>query len=231
MELPDPPWRSARRKPSKQPLSQERIVETALAILDKEGLDAVSMRRVAQALNTGPASLYAHVSNKDELYELLLDRVLSEVELPDPDPSRWREQLKDVLKRQVRAMTSHQGIAKLALATIVPSSPHTLVHAEVILGLLRAGGLPDAVVAVAFDVLSLYSTAFAVEASAFASGDWDDGRLRQRSAQLTQYVEQLPERFPNMLAMGELLGASDPEQRFDQALDVILAGLTPFAGR
>jgi hypothetical protein len=128
-------------------------------------------------------------------------------------------------------MISHPGIAKLAPATIVPSSPHTLVHGEVILGLLRAGSLPDAVVAVAFDVLSLYSTAFTFEASAFASGEWDDEKLRERSAQVAQYVAQLPQRFPNMLAMGELLGAGDPEQRFDQALDVILAGLASFAGR
>ena len=60
---------------------------------------------------------------------------------------------------------------------------------------------------------------------------WDDKKLRERSAQVAQSVEQLPQRFPTMLAMGELLGAGDAERRFDQALDVILAGLASFAGR
>ena len=57
-------------------------MKTALEVLAKEGLDAVTMRRVAQELETGPASLYAHVSNKDELAELMLDAVLADVPLP-----------------------------------------------------------------------------------------------------------------------------------------------------
>ena len=82
-EQPRPPWqRSNQRKPARAPLTQDLIVDTALAVLAEEGIEAVTMRRVAQGLDTGPASLYAHVSNKEELHELMADRVLGEVPLP-----------------------------------------------------------------------------------------------------------------------------------------------------
>src|SRR4051812_33822069 len=75
-EVPAPPWRKRRKvAPPRQPLSQDLIIDTALRVLRAEGLDAVSMRRVAQELDTGPASLYAHESNKEELLELMLDRI------------------------------------------------------------------------------------------------------------------------------------------------------------
>ena len=102
--LPIPPWSAARERPvgapAKTPLTREAIVEAALAVLDAEGLEGVSMRRVAQRLGTGPASLYQHVSNKDELLELVLDRVAGDIEIPEPGvgPDAWQAPLKDLLK-------------------------------------------------------------------------------------------------------------------------------------
>ncbi|AHH99725.1 TetR/AcrR family transcriptional regulator [Kutzneria albida] len=225
MELPEPPWRTPRRKPRQQ-LSRQAIVDAALAILDAEGLDAVSMRRVAQALNTGPASLYAHVSSKEELCELLLERVLSQVRVPTPDPARWREQLKELCKRQVGALVEHPGIARIALDTLIPATEHSFVLAEAMLGLMRAGGVPDRLVAIGFDVLSLYCTAFAVEVNAVRSGEVSPEQLRERGEQMGRYVAALPpDRFPALLAMGHLLGEGDGEQRFDAALDLIIGGL------
>ena len=93
MSVPVPPWRQRAARESKQPLSLDLILRTALELLDAEGLDAVSMRKVAQRLGTGAASLYAYVRNKDELHELVLDLVLGEIELPEPDPARWQEQV------------------------------------------------------------------------------------------------------------------------------------------
>src|SRR5207247_9642587 len=92
--IPDPPWRvdtRARARP-RVPLTRDAIVEAALHVLDREGLDGLSMRRVAEELGTGAASLYWHVRNKDELIQLLSERLAAEIELPAPDPSRWQEQ-------------------------------------------------------------------------------------------------------------------------------------------
>src|SRR5437762_10968375 len=85
----EPPWwrpvkASGRRR---QPLSRQAIVEAAVRILDAEGADALTVRRLADELNTGPATLYWHIGSKDELGELVYDHVMAEVELPEPDPA------------------------------------------------------------------------------------------------------------------------------------------------
>ena len=74
-----------------------------------EGYDAVSMRSLARALDTGPASLYAHVANRDELDQLVIDRIASELQLPEPDPDRWDEQLKDA-SRDAAALPGAPGL-------------------------------------------------------------------------------------------------------------------------
>src|SRR5437870_1188234 len=90
--LAAPPWqrvparRTARRR---DPITREAIVKTALRLLDRDGLDELSMRRIAEELGTGPASLYWHVGSKDGLLDLLFDEVIGEQVVPDADPARW----------------------------------------------------------------------------------------------------------------------------------------------
>src|ERR1700712_1502826 len=117
-EVPAPPWRTPRKAaPARVPISQDLIVDTAIRVLDGESLEAVSMRRVAQELDTGPASLYAHVANKKELLDLMYDRVVGEIELPTtPDPARWREQARDLLLAMHRTLSAHSDVAAVALA-------------------------------------------------------------------------------------------------------------------
>ncbi|MFC6929926.1 TetR/AcrR family transcriptional regulator [Actinomadura yumaensis] len=113
--MPTPPGRKPRKAaPSRRPLTQDGIVAAAVRVLDAEGLDGVTMRRVAQELDTGPASLYAHVSGKDELNELMLDRVAAEVRLPEPDPERWQEQVKEVAREVRRVWQAHADIARVS---------------------------------------------------------------------------------------------------------------------
>ena len=70
--------------------SPEGIVDAALVVLDREGLDGFSMRAVAEELGTGAGSLYWHVRGKEELLNLMVDRVIGALEVPDPDPPRWQ---------------------------------------------------------------------------------------------------------------------------------------------
>jgi AcrR family transcriptional regulator len=226
--LPEPPW----RKPVRQQLSRELVVDTALEILDREGMAALSMRRIATELGTGAASLYAHVSNKDELQELLVERVLSQVPHPVVDPSRWAGQLRTLCRDTVQALTAHNGIARVALATIVPTGEASFVQAEAFLSLLRASGLSDAHIAVAFDVLSLYCTAYAVEADAVRSGEFSEAQILERTRQLGEYMAALPaDRFPALLALGPLLGSGSPDVRFTAAIDLVIAGIETLAAR
>ena len=122
---PGRPLAGARDRP-RLALSRGLIVDTALELLRTEGYEATSMRRVAQALDTGPASLYVYVANRDELLDLMLDRAVSELPIPEPDPARWREQLKELMHAQARLMTEdYPGLTRLAMATI-PTGPGAL---------------------------------------------------------------------------------------------------------
>jgi len=207
MTLPAPPWqRAARSRTAKPPLSRDAIVDAAMAVLHKDGLAGMTMRRVAQELNTGAASLYAHVSNRDELEELVFDRILAEVPRPVPDPERWQEQLKQLMRDAVSAFTRHPGSARLALGR-VPFTPNALAHAEVMIALLRCGGVSDRTAAFAVDLLSLYATATAFEETIYIQRGMTEESVRERFAQMREYLESLPvDRFPNVVPSGSSSG-------------------------
>lgn len=228
-DLPSPPWRRSAGRPARQQLSAASIVDTALRVMDAEGLDSVSMRRIAQELDTGAASLYQHVRNKQELHELMLDRVFAEVTLPEPDARRWREQLKDVLREMYRLMRAHPGIARISLATLIPTTPGLLVAMDTMMGLLRTAGVPDKYVAPACDALALYVTAHAYEASlvpSVAAGEAEAGR---RLGEIREYVASLPkDRLPNLAALQPFFGDDDQADHFEFALDVFIAGLATY---
>lgn len=230
--VPVPPWRTPPKAVNvRQPLSQERIVQTGLQLLDAEGLDGVSMRRVAQELGTGPASLYAHVSGKEELLDLIFDRVLGEVELPDePDPQRWIEQVRQIAVSAHRVMCAHADIARVALAN-VPVGPNALRIAEKQLQIMRAGGVPAQVAAWMIDRLSLYIVADAYEGSLLRVRSREGGEqaLAEYFGRIEAYYRSLPpDRFPAFTAHVEELMSGKDEERFEFGLDILLAGLARF---
>ncbi|MBO2453997.1 TetR/AcrR family transcriptional regulator [Actinomadura barringtoniae] len=233
-EIPTPPWRKKRpTAPARQPLSQDLIVETAIRVLDAEGLDAVSMRRVAQELNTGPASLYAHVSNKEELLDLMLDQIVAEVELVEPDPERWQEQVKEVMRSAQRVYAAHRDIARASLGT-VPTGPNALRIAENQLAIMRVGGVPKRVAALAVDTLGLYLEANSVEDSMYLSklkdGESPHEYFEQYIGQIRKYFASLPvERFPNIVGMVDYLTDDGGDERFEFGLDIIVRGIASFA--
>src|ERR1700685_2306256 len=103
--------RSTRDRPAKTPLSEDAVVDAALAILKSEGLEAVTMRRGAAALDTGAMSLYGYVSRREGLLPERLDRVPATIELEPPDASCWRAQLHSLLRRLHQALLAHPGMA------------------------------------------------------------------------------------------------------------------------
>ena len=105
-DIPPPPWQRAPDRPARRrrdPISKEAIVAAAIGLLDREGLAALSMRRLAEELGAGAASLYWHVGSKDGLLDLVLDEVIGEGKIPDPDPEHWQEQVKEMLRAARRA--------------------------------------------------------------------------------------------------------------------------------
>ena len=127
----------------------------AIEVLDEAGVVGLSMRRVADRLGTGAASLYAHVTGKEELLELVFDELVGQVPLPEPDPKIWREQVRQMLRDLRGVLISHRDAALAGLGRI-PTTPKALVAAERLAATLRAGGLSDRVIALGLDQLTLY---------------------------------------------------------------------------
>src|SRR3954466_14904546 len=226
--------RSRRARPAKPPLSREAIVDAALAIVRDEGVEALSMRRVAQALDTGPASLYVYVADRDELHALVFDAAIGTIELDPVDPARWREQLKELARRMVKMMAEDfPGIALLAM-THIPTGENALRSVESMLSLLKAGGASDQAAAYAADLLSLYVTAIAYEESLYRKLYSDPEHEQREVEQLAERFGALDaERFPTLAALGPAMTRGDGRERFGLGLDVIINGLlaTPTEGR
>jgi AcrR family transcriptional regulator len=188
----------------RSPLTREAIVDAALAIIDREGLDAVSMRAVANELDAGAASLYWHVANKDELFDLVLDRVVGEVSVPRADPAAWQDQLAEMVRDTRAVLTRHPGVARLTFGRAAAGS-HMLAVTNGILSVLRGAGLPDRAAAFAASLLWAYVTAHVLEEQA--------GSPARHGSE------------------GEGWPRPDADARFEFGLATIVAGLTVGATR
>jgi AcrR family transcriptional regulator len=231
-EIPEPSWvRTRKPRPARRvPLTREAIVEAALGVVDREGLEATSMRRVAEELGTVPSALYVHVRNKHELLQLVLDRVIGEIELPAANPENWQEQLKVLAREMRRVLIAHRDIARVTLGSI-PVGPNALMVVEWVHALLREAGVPDRFVALVGDLAGLYVGASAYEESlGLASPTGEDLPPEQVLAMLREYWESLPPAvFPHTLALLDVLFEGGPDERFEFGLDVIVRGLASLA--
>lgn len=224
---PEPPRRGGRAAPRRaaRSLSRAAIVDAALAILDAEGLDAVTMRRVAQDLHTGPASLYAHVADKDEMVAAVLDRIMGEMERPVADPSRWQEQLKQMVRSARAVFARHRDIARASLGHI-PMGENALPLAEAFLAVILAGGVSPEVAGMSVDILALYLTASAYEESIEDYSSWKPEEQERFQAELHGFFAGLPAaQFPTLVAMAGPLTQGDKDERFEFGLDLLVRGI------
>lgn len=226
--------RSRRDRPAKPALSREAIVDAGLAILREEGVSALSMRRVAAALDTGPASLYVYVANRDALHALLFDAALATVAVEATVPERWREQVHGLAERMVRVMVEDfPGIAIMGMAAI-PTGDNALRITESMVSLLRAGGVPDPALAYAPDLVSMYVTAIAYELALYQEL-YVDPEHEQREVErvMASFNTITPDRYPTIASIAPLMTRGTGEERFALGLDIIINGLlhTPTDGR
>ena len=230
-EIPEPPWRRSRASGTRRaPITREAIVDAALDLLDREGLGAVSMRRVAAELGAGAASLYWHVGDKDELLDLVFDRVIGEMALPEPEADRWQEQAKEAMREMRRVIARHGDIARVALGRW-PIGPNALVFNERLLAILRAGGLPDRTCAYAGQLLPSYVGWYGLEEAMGPQPSVRDGTAHKDVVgMIRDYLGSLPaDRFPSTLALLDELTAGDMDERFEFGVDVLVRGLAAHA--
>jgi AcrR family transcriptional regulator len=228
--LPEPPLPPQRRARTvrHRALDRAAVVDAAVRVLDAEGLEAVTLRRVAHELGVGAASLYAYVDSKEVLVELMLDDVLGELDLSDlPDERPWQEQIKDVIRRVYATFVAHGDIGRATLGRI-PAGPNALRAMETMLAVLRRSELPDQVVAYAGDLIGLVVGAAAFEDSLFKKNGVGFDEMLRFVGEFRRYLELLPpDRFPNLVELaGPLTRVSpDEDERFEFMLNVIVDGL------
>ncbi|MGH3250317.1 MAG: TetR/AcrR family transcriptional regulator [Trebonia sp.] len=214
---------SRRERPAKPALTREGIVAAALTVMQAEGLDRVTMRRLAQELDTGPASLYVYLRSTAQLHAAMLEQLLGHVDLsPVTATGDWRDRLVTVLSSYTIILFEQPGLAQSVLVTR-PSGPAYLSLAEGILALLSAGGVPPARAAWAVDILLHFATSTAAEqGTRHRSADTEE-----EEDALAQALREAPaDAFPHIAALGpELMSGAGPD-RLTWGFRVLISGIT-----
>ena len=232
--LPAPPWQrhppERTRRRGREPITREAIVETALRLLDKDGLDELSMRRLADELDTGPASLYWHVGSKAGLLDLLFDRVIGEVVVPEPEPERWQEQLKEVRHAGRAMILRHRDIVRISIGRI-PMERTRFVSP-------RASSPSSAPEVSRTSSRSQRITCSSRSSTASPSTrrrtSPPRSRVRRMSRRQPQRATTSPgylfEQFPNLIAVARHFGYADNDQSFELLIDLFVDGLAQRVG-
>jgi AcrR family transcriptional regulator len=224
------PYRKSERR-KRKPLDPPQIVRAALDLLDDVGLDALTMRRLAERLGVKAASLYRHVRNKDELLVLLGDEISGEIPLPG-ETGPWQARLNAIAWNVRRGLLAHRDAARV-LANSPPVGPRRLRHIEAVLRILRGAGLRDREAARAAYHLNNFVTEFAADEARFAAYASAPGWNRRRMfAEARKQFAALPkEEYPTIVALAEALTEDAQDDLFQFGVDMCLRGIEPLAKR
>ncbi len=212
---------------ARAPLTRERIVAAAIAVLDAEGLAGLTMRRVARELDAGAMSLYRHVAGRDELLDLVLEFLAAEVPVT-PRSGHWREDVA-ALARDVRAALLRRRDLTLLLTARLGQGPAGLAALERALAIFRDGGFPVRDAVRANHALGMYVAGACTWEAVGLGGADDPAERAARAAAAGAALGALePGAFPRLAeAAGELF-AGTAEDRFEYGLTALLDG---FAAR
>lgn len=217
--------------PRKKPITVERITDAALQVVAAEGYDALTVRRVTAVLGTGPSSLYAHIVTKDDIDDLLIGRLYSEVVLPEPDSAAWREQLLGVYTQIRDLYLKYPGVSRAALA-MVSTNLEALRVGEGILAILLAAGIEPKTAGWARDAMSLYVSAYALERSLVQQRRrHEDQEWVLSHEELLERFTALPEdKFPLTRRHAADLISGTGHDRFEFTLGLLMDNLRPAPG-
>ncbi|WFE27369.1 TetR/AcrR family transcriptional regulator [Solwaraspora sp. WMMD791] len=213
---------SRRDRPAKAPLSRAGVVAVAARIMREEGLEQVTMRRLAAELDTGPASLYVYISNTAELHGALLDELVAELELPDPLTGvDWREQVISLLCSCTELLFSYPSLARSVLV-LRPSGPHYLRLIDTIVGLLLDGDVPTRHAAWGVDILLQQAIAMAAEQG--SRGDSAEARGEEHDLAIA-IAEARSDTYPSITRVRDEILSGDYEHRMRWVFATIIDGL------
>ncbi|GLZ80285.1 TetR family transcriptional regulator [Actinorhabdospora filicis] len=218
-------WESGREAAPR--LGRDEIVRAALELLESGGLDGFSMRKLAVALDIKSPSLYWHVKNKDELFDLVIDTVFGRCPLPGDEDVPWPERVKDVGMTWRRVLLNHPAAARL-LPSRIPSGPNAMRLADHVVGILLRAGFDAKTASYGYLTLHFYVTGFACLEVAYVGG------AAPGTISLDDYagiLAGLPsEDFPNLAAVSGDLLAGHLTARFEYGLGGIVDKLAKELG-
>ena len=218
MTDPDRPL-SRRERPAKPPLTRAGIVAAGLAVLEAEGMEKVTMRRIAAELDTGAASLYVYVQNTADLHAQMLDELLAGV--TPAETGAWLTRLIDLLESYAAVLFEHPEIARLSMSTHT-SGPNYLRLLDTILGLLEEGGVPENQAAWGVDMLLAYPTFLAAERGSRLSAP------TTVTSPISPLMSLPPIRstLPHVAAAGDEIVSGTPAARLRWGITVLINGIT-----
>lgn len=212
------PLRSRQEPTGEPPLSLERIVATAVELLDTQGVDGLTMRRLADRLGSGAMSLYWHVDSKEEVFDLALDSVLDYRGSPQTgDPEDWRGDVVHMLEDWRACMLRHPWSASLLPRRAL--GPNILSRLELLGKTLSGAGVADADLNAGIWSLWNYVMGATVTRGSFDLSDDDRAAAQRRLTDLSQ-------RHPT-IERSRLLLDDDWDGAFRKGLNFLLDGISP----
>jgi AcrR family transcriptional regulator len=205
------------------------VLRAAVALADDGGIDALSMRRLAQELGVVPMALYKHVANKDELLDAMVDLVIREIESPDPELD-WKSAVRRQILSARQALLRHSWARRVMEVQAAPT-PAVLGYSDSMIGTFLGGGL-------SVDLTHHVMHALGSRIFGFTQELHQDGHVSD-PAELAAMAKQLADVFPNVVAVatsrlhddGSVVGAGcDDQFEFEFALDLLLDGVDRLHG-
>jgi AcrR family transcriptional regulator len=213
----------AKRSPDPTPLSRERIIHMALRLADEGGIEALSMRKLAQELGVQAMSLYNHVANKDDLIDGIVDRVVSEIEVPDLNQD-WK-----VAMRR-RSISAHGVLlrhpwATMAIVSRLNTGAAMLRYVDATLGCLCEAGFSPEMADHAWNAIDSHIYGFTLQELNFPIEAENYADMAEEHISLIP-ADQYP--YLNRLSHQVMAGDYDGLHDFEFGLDLILDGLDQF---
>jgi len=206
---------------SREPLTRDRVIEAALRVMDEEGLDAVSMRRVAREVGVEAMSLYHHVEDKEDLLDGICEHIMAGFEFPDPVDD-WAENCKRGARAWRRLLQAHPAVMRLFAEQRGPTrSIDSMRPMEFALTILRGSGLSDRDTAQAFHAFGGYIQGFVIMELGSIAGGADEEHTKFHA----ELADALPDEFPTLRAVSRYFAECDSDEQFEFGLDLLIRGL------
>ncbi len=202
-------------------VTRERILDTALALADEDGIDALSMRRIGRKLGVEGMALYNHVANKDEILDGIVERVLAEIPLP-ADDGDWKEEMRERAVAARRVFLRHSWAIGLLEARYAGSSPARLGYYDAVLGCLRSAGFTPTLSMRAFSIIDSFLYGFILQE---LSLPFDDPESLEEVGE--DLLRQMADAYPHLTeaTVAAMADGWDYAEQFQFGLDLILDAL------